>query len=92
MVLLSRHQVGFRVTNNQGQPLRQARLELRGPGGFASTVTNGTGVAVLDDLPDGSYKITVRQEGYHDLLDELELVGGMGQEARFLQLVSEAEG
>jgi len=92
MVLLARHQVSFRVTNNQGQPLRQARLELRGPGGFTSAVTNGTGVAVLDDLPDGSYKITVRQAGYHDLLDELELIGGMGQEVRFLQLVSEAEG
>jgi len=92
MVLLARHQVSFRVTNNQGQPLRQARLELRGPGRFTSAVTNGTGVAVVDDLPDGSYKITVRQAGYHDLLHELELEGGMGQEVRFLQLVSEAEG
>lgn len=92
MVLLARHQVSFRVTNNQGQPLRQARLELRGPGRFNSAVTNGTGVAVVDDLPDGSYKITVRQAGYHDLLEDLELEGGMGQEVRFLQLVSEAEG
>ena len=92
MVLLARHQVSFRVTNNQGQPLRQARLELRGPGRFTTAITNQTGVAVVDDLPDGAYKITVRQPGYLDLLHELELEGGMGQEVHYLQLVGESEG
>lgn len=92
MRLLARHQVSFRVMNNQDQPLRSARLEIRGAGRYASAATNATGVAVIDNLPDGEYQITVRQNGYRELVEELELVGGLGQHVRYIRLLSDAEG
>ncbi|MFT7464968.1 MAG: hypothetical protein ACI9EF_003328 [Pseudohongiellaceae bacterium] len=92
MQLLARHQVSFRVMNNRGQPMREARLEVRGAGRYASAATNSTGIAVVDNLPDGEYQFVVRQAGYHDVTEELELVGYLGQHVRFVHLVSEAEG
>jgi len=92
MRLLARHRVSFQVSNNQGQPLREAQLEVRGAGHIASAATNAAGIAVVDNLPDGDYRISVRQPGYHDLIEELQLVGGLGHHVHFLRLLSEAEG
>jgi hypothetical protein len=92
MRLLARHRVTFRVTNNQGQPLGEARLEVRGEGHIESASTNEAGIASVDNLPDGDYRISVQQPGYHELVDELRLEGGLGHTIRYLRLLSEAEG
>ncbi|HWG48368.1 MAG TPA: carboxypeptidase regulatory-like domain-containing protein, partial [Candidatus Acidoferrales bacterium] len=65
------------VTDQNGQPLASAVVTLQQNGKTVSEHTTPTGHILLDRLPAGSYKLSVRREGFYTaLLDKVEVPAG----------------
>ncbi|HWG87618.1 MAG TPA: carboxypeptidase-like regulatory domain-containing protein, partial [Candidatus Acidoferrales bacterium] len=65
------------VTDQNGQPLASAVVTLQQNGKTVSEHTTPTGHILLDRLPTGSYKLSVRREGFYTaLVDKVEVPAG----------------
>ncbi|HJT52605.1 MAG TPA: carboxypeptidase regulatory-like domain-containing protein [Candidatus Angelobacter sp.] len=65
------------VTDQNGQPLASAVVTLQQNGKTVSEHTTPTGHILLDRLPAGSYKLSVRREGFYTaLVDKVEVPAG----------------
>ena len=65
-----------RVSNEQGQPIVEAKVEIDFTGGLTrkyETKTNKKGEFIQVGMPPGPYKITVNKEGYQGSFTELRI-------------------
>ena len=65
-----------RVSNAQGQPIVEAKVEIEFTGGLTrkyETKTNKKGEFIQVGMPPGTYKITVNKEGYQGSFTELRI-------------------
>jgi hypothetical protein len=92
MYLSPRHQLTYQVQDAHGLPVRGVLVELRGGVHYSRGRTNESGTVLFEYVPDGTYEVKASARGYEELTQELELVGTVGAEVRWLQLRSTSEG
>lgn len=92
MMLTERHQVQIVVRNLRNEPLEGARVVLRSDEHYTSAATNANGMAVLPHVPDGSYTATATLNGYRQAEDSFDLVGGSGNNVRWMRLAPDKDG
>ncbi len=86
MPLTPRHQVLLRVQDLQGRAVGGARVELRGSGRVFDERTAGEGQVVFRHVPEGSYRVTIRCEGFAPFEDGFVLQGLQGEAVRWFTL------
>lgn len=87
MYLHPRHELTVEVQAEDGSPLADVLVELRGgPAHFAHGRTNENGLVLLEHLPDGTYTLTATRAGGPPHVEELELFGGSGRLVRWVTL------
>lgn len=84
-----RQQVVAAVRDPWGRPVRDAQVELRGPGMVVTESTNAAGQAQLRFIKPGSYDLHVSRDGYVDLTEPLELLSASGEVVRWFTLQPE---
>lgn len=84
LFLLPRHTVVVYVHEIDGRPSPDARVALRGSGTVRNARTDEQGVALLEFLLDGSYRVEARQDGFEPIEQELLLENDAGQHVRHL--------
>jgi len=84
LYLLPRHTIVVYVHEIDGRLSPGARVSLRGSGAVRSATTDEQGVALLEFLLDGEYRVEARQEGFEPVSQELVLQNDSGQHVRHL--------
>ena len=87
IVITPRHQLSLRVQDVRGLAVPEAKVELSGEGRVRNGTSNDAGLVVLENLPDGSYSVRAIHEGFAELVEPVELSGGLGEHLVWLTLV-----
>jgi protocatechuate 3,4-dioxygenase beta subunit len=77
LTLPDRHRLSGRVVNEQGEPVRGARLTLTADRGQAASADSAPdGSFRFTDVPEGTWRLTVRARGHAPAAEEVRLAGG----------------